>query len=102
MVHCSFHVLQGLRKRKINKFIPDKKYIAIHQSISNQSEKVLPQISGLRIWRPSRKFGQEMNLLKKFVEFSLIILKAEVNFFIREFLEVFYFPSDFIVVAENF
>ena len=32
----------------------------------------------------------------------LDILKAEVNFFIREFFEVFYFPSDFIVVAENF
>ena len=41
-------------------------------------------------------------MLKKFVEFSLIILKVEVNFFIREFLEVFYFPSDFIVVAEIF
>ena len=29
-------------------------------------------------------------------------LKAEVNFFIREFFEVFYFLSDFIVVDENF
>ena len=28
--------------------------------------------------------------------------KSGVNFFTREFLEVFYFPSDFIVVAENF
>ena len=30
-----------------------------------------------------------------------IRLKNEVNFIIREFLEVFYFPSDFIVVLGN-
>ena len=47
--------------RKINKFILDRKYIPIYQSISNQSEKVLLQISALRIWRPLRKFGYEMN-----------------------------------------
>ena len=29
-------------------------------------------------------------------------LKAEVNFFIRESFEVFYFLSDFTVVAEHF
>ena len=29
-------------------------------------------------------------------------LKAEVNFFIREFFEVFYYPSKFIIVPENF
>ena len=43
-----------------------------------------------------------VNGFEKFVVFSTIRLKAEVNFFIREFLEVFYFPSDFLVVAENF
>ena len=37
-----------------------------------------------------------------FVAFSSIRLKGEVSFFIREFSEVFYFPSDFIAVAENF
>ena len=42
------------------------------------------------------------NEFERFVVFSTIRLKAEVNFFIREFLEGFYFPSDFIVVAENF
>ena len=42
------------------------------------------------------------NKFEKFVVFSTIRLKAKVNFFIREFLEVFYFPSDFIVVVENF
>ena len=62
--------------------------------------KVLPQISGLRIWCTSRKFGHEMNL-KGFVVFSTIRVKAEVNFFIREFFEVFYFPSDFTVVAKG-
>ena len=39
----------------------------------------------------------------EFERFVLLgLLKGEVNFFIREFLEVFYFPSDFIIVAENF
>ena len=42
------------------------------------------------------------NEFEKFVVFSTIRLKAEVNFFIKEFLEDFYFPTDFIVVAENF
>ena len=42
------------------------------------------------------------NEFERVVVFSTIRMKAELNFFIREFLEVFYFPSDFIVVAENF
>ena len=42
------------------------------------------------------------NEFKGFDVFSTIRLKVEVNFFIREFLQVFYFPIDFIVVAENF
>ena len=67
----------------------------------NQSEKVLPQISGLRIWCPSRKFGQ-WNEFEEFFVFSTIRLKAEVNFFVRDFLEFFYFPSNFIGVAEYF
>ena len=41
------------------------------------------------------------NEFEWFVVFSTIKLKTEVNFFIRKFLEVFYFPSDFIVVAEK-
>ena len=38
------------------------KYASEH--LLNQSAKVLPQITGLRIWSPSRKFGHghEMNL----------------------------------------
>ena len=42
------------------------------------------------------------NEFERFVVFSTIRLKASVNIFIRDFLEVFYFPSDFIVAAENF
>ena len=44
------------------------------------------------------------NEFERFVVFSTIRLKlkAEVNFFIRKILEVFYFPSNFILVAENF
>ena len=37
------------------------------------------------------------NEFERFVVFfSTISLKGKVNFFIREFLEVFYFPSAFI------
>ena len=42
------------------------------------------------------------NEFERFVVFNFIRLKGEVSFFIKESLEVFYFPSDFIVVAENF
>ena len=44
------------------------------------------------------------NEFERFAKFSIIRLKlkADVNFFIRKFLEVFYFPSNFILVAENF
>ena len=38
------------------------------------------------------------NEFEKFVVFSTIRLKDEVNFFIRRFLEVFYFRSAFIDV----
>ena len=42
------------------------------------------------------------NEFKRFVVFSTIRLKDEVNFFIRDFLGDFYFPSVFIVVIESF
>ena len=42
------------------------------------------------------------NEFERLVVFNTIRLKGEGNFFLREFLEVFYFPSDFIVVAEIF
>ena len=41
------------------------------------------------------------NEFEKFVVFSTIRLKSQINFFIREFLETFNFPNDFTVVAEN-
>ena len=42
------------------------------------------------------------NEFKSFVVSSTIRLKDKVNFFYREFLEVLYFPSAFIVVIEIF
>ena len=42
------------------------------------------------------------NEYEKFVLFSTIRLKGEINFFIRKILEVFYFPSAFIFVIESF
>ena len=43
----------------MNKFLQDRKCIAIHQSISVQPFR---QILGLRIWCSSGKFEHEMNL----------------------------------------
>ena len=77
----------------MNNIIQDryhKKYSYPVEHFLHQSVKVLTQISGLR------------NGFEIFVVFSTIRLRSKVYFFIREFLEVFYFPSNFIVVAENF
>ena len=41
------------------------------------------------------------NEFERFVVLSTTRLKDDVNFFIREFLEVFYLPSDCIVALEN-
>ena len=41
------------------------------------------------------------NEFERFVVFSTIRLKGEVNFLIRELLQVFYFPNAFIVVIVN-
>ena len=41
------------------------------------------------------------NEFERFVVFSTIRTKGEVNFLIREFLEVFYFLSGFIVLSKN-
>ena len=41
------------------------------------------------------------NWFESFVVLSTIRLKGEVNFFIRGFLEVFYFPSASAVVMAN-
>ena len=46
-------------------------------------------------------FGNEM-YFKDFLYLVLIRLKGEVNFFIREFLEVFYFPSEFYCCSRIF
>ena len=72
-----------------------KKHIYPLTHFCNQSAKVLPQVSRLRIYYPSKKFGHEIN-------FITIRLQDEVNFFVREFLEDFYFPSTFIVVIKVF
>ena len=42
------------------------------------------------------------NKFERYVVLNTARLKAELNFFFREILEVFYFPSDFFVIAENF
>ena len=42
------------------------------------------------------------NKFERCVVLNTIRLRAELNFFITEILEVFYFLSDFFFVAENF
>ena len=42
------------------------------------------------------------NEFERFVVFSTITSNDEVNFFNKEFLEIFYFPNAFIVVIESF
>ena len=88
------------REKRISLYQTENIYSSKH--FLNQSVKVLSLISGLRIWCPLRKFGHSINLKGLLYLAPSIRLKSEANFFIREILEVFYFPSDFIVVAENF
>ena len=87
----------------MSNFIQDRKYIdylSIRASLKITSKSFTSDIRTeymvflKGVW-PSNEF-------ERFVVFSTTRLKGIVNFFIREFLKVFYFPSDFIVVVENF
>ena len=69
----------------MNKCIPDRKYISIKAFLTKNT------VSFKEIWSWNEFDGF-------FAIFSTIRLKGEVNFFIRGFLEVFYFPSVFIGV----
>lgn len=51
--------------------------------------------------RISFKEVSPRNEFKRPIVFVTIRLTSEVNFFIRKFLEVFYFPSAFIFVIVN-
>ena len=67
----------------MNNFIPDRKCISTKAFLTEN------MVSFKEVW--------PWNELEKFVVlFSNIRLKGEVNFFIIEFLELFYFPSAFI------
>ena len=101
ITHSVYYKIYG--KRNMNNFIQDRKYVdylsirALLKIISRSftldiRTEYLVFLKG--VW-PSNKF-------ERFVVFSTNRLKGVVNFFIREFLKVFYFPSDFIVVVENF
>ena len=87
----------------MSNFIQDRKYIdylSIRASLKITSKSFTSDIRTeymvflKGVW-PSNEF-------ERFVVFSTTRLKGIVNFFIREFLKVFYFPSDFIVVVEKF
>ena len=106
-VLCIAGFIKG--KREINKFIQDRKYIASWLSISISETnyelvKVLPQMSGLRVWCSSGNFAHETNLKVVFSTITNHIrYQGKVNFFIREFWKSFSdFINDFIIVAESF
>ena len=70
----------------MNKFIPDRKYISIKAFLTEN------MVSFKEVW--------PLNEFERFVVlFSAIRLKGKVNFFLREFLEVFYFLSVFIGIS---
>ena len=56
----------------------------------NQSVKGLPQISGLRIWYPSRKSGNEMNL-KRFLYLVLLDSRVKQIYLLERFWKSFTF-----------
>ena len=66
----------------MNKFIPDRKYISVKAFLAEN------MVSFKEVW-PWNEFERFV------VSFNTIRLKGVVNFSIREFLEVFYFPSPF-------
>ena len=101
ITHSVYYKIYG--KRNMNNFIQDRKYVdylSIRASLKITSKSFTSDIRTeymvflKGVW-PSNEF-------ERFVVFSATRLKGIVNFFIREFLKVFYFPSDFIVVVENF
>ena len=67
----------------MNKFVPNRKYISIKSFLTEN------MVSFKEVW--------PWNEFERFVILSSTArLKGEVNFFIREFFEVFYIPSAFI------
>ena len=69
----------------MNKFTPDREHISIKAFLTEK------MVSFKEVW--------PWNEFKRFVVlFSTIGLKGEVNFFIREFLEVFHFANAFIEI----
>ena len=67
------------------KCIPDRTYTSIKPFLT---ENMVP-FKEVWAWNEFERF---------FVSFSTVRLRGEVNFFIREFLEIFYFPSAFILI----
>ena len=69
----------------MNKRIPGRTYISIKAFLTEN------MVSFKEVWARNE-------FERFFVSFSTVRLKCEVNFFIREFLEIFYFPSAFILI----
>ena len=64
----------------MNKFIPDRKYISIKYFLTEN----MMSFKEVQPWKEFERFVALSNTIR---------LKGEINFLIREFLEVFYLPS---------
>ena len=77
-----------------------RKYISIKKVIKPKSKSFIPDFkTGNMV--PFKEICPLIEF-ERFVVFSTIKLKDEVNIFIREFLIVFHFTSAFVIVIESF
>ena len=85
---------------KMDKFIPNWKYLAIITLCKPVSKNFAPNImteivvSFNKVW--------SWNKREVFYVFSFIRLKDDVDFLVGKCLEDYYFPSAFVIVAKKF
>ena len=94
VVNCPFCKLQGLRERKMYKFIANEKYRYQNTKLISKdfATNTRAEILVSKVW--------PWNKLKGFM-LSVIRLEDEVNFFIEKFLQVFCFRCIAVVKTEN-
>ena len=84
---------------KMDKFIPNWKYLAIRTLCKPVSKNFVPNImteivvSFNKVW--------SWNKREVFYVFSFIRLKDDVDFLVGKCLEDYYFPSAFVIMAKN-
>ena len=102
----AFKVKNSLHQRQNIRFVANSLYYEVKQYVSNRAFFKPISKNFTPAFRTDNTVSfteacHEMNL-KALLYLVLINLKYEVNFFIREFLEVFYFPNVFTVIMGSF